>query len=345
MIRLLGVEIQRDLARRLTRLLVLAFIVLTAVGIGIAWVNIETYSPAEIEARQDQALAQCIADAVTFGVPSGPPATFRVDGGPAVELPTGEVIDQLDEDEARQLCETQLARQIDGDLSNSGPLYYDDPRPNVLDFWDPTANESSFFGGIQWLMMVVGLGAAASIIGAEWKAGTVTTQLTWFPRRVPLFLVKVAAATLLAVVIAFVLQVFFAAMVLALIAVRDGVTDGADATWWGNLFAGIGRGCFLIGVAAALGASLAMLFRNTAGAVILVFAYVAVAEQLLALWQPDWERWFVGHNIAIVLRGHALDTEWVKHPLPAALTLVAYTAIALVAAALTFHRRDIAGTS
>jgi hypothetical protein len=192
----------------------------------------------------------------------------------------------------------------------------------------------------------VTLAAAASMIGAEWKAGTVTTQLTWFPRRVPLFLVKVLAAVLIAVALAFLLQLLFALMVVGLITAKDGLTAGADSQWWGNLLAGMGRGCFLVAIAAVLGSSLAMIFRNTAGAIIVVFAYVAVAESLLRLWQPDWERWFVGPNVGIVVGGHALrSVEWHKEPMAAALTLLGYAAVAAVLAALAFHRRDIAGAS
>jgi ABC-2 type transport system permease protein len=343
-IRLLGVEMRRDLARRATRLLVLAFLLATVGGIAIAWANIETGSDASVAAAEQQAIDRCIEHVTTFGVPSGPPATFELEGGPTIEVPTPTETEVLDPDAAEARCQLELEMHLRGELGGSGLVYYEDPRPNIIDFWDPQANENSFFGGIQTLLALVALGAAASMIGAEWKAGTITTQLTWFPGRVPLFLTKVVAAVVLAVAIAFVLQVVFAALVVGLVAGKNGVMDAADGAWWANLFAGMGRTCFLVGVAAALGASLAMLFRNTAGAVLVVFVYVAVAEQLLRVWQPDWERWFIGPNFAIVLTGHALEgVDWTKEPLAAAATLLVYVAVAIVLAAVMFQRRDIAG--
>jgi hypothetical protein len=346
MTRLFLVECRRNLARRLTFLLVVAFVVVTVVGIGIAWFNIETYSDADVAQREQQSLDQCEFETTEYGIPSGPPATFELEGGDvSIEGNSATSLDQLTPDEAREFCAEQLALAKAG-RQGTYYFYYDDPRPSAVDFWDPDANNESFFGAIQMLIVLVTLGAAASMIGAEWKAGTITTQLTWSPDRIRVFLVKTAAAVVLAVAIAFVLQVVFALLVIGLIAVKDGVMDAADAAWWANLMGGIGRGCFLVGVGAALCSALAMLFRNTAGAVIVVFAYVAVAEGLIRAWQPDWEPWLVGTNLAIVLRGRAYEfVEFDKDPLPAALTLLAYVAVAVAVAAAAFRTRDIAGAS
>jgi hypothetical protein len=71
-----------------------------------------------------------------------------------------------------------------------------------------------------------------------------------------------------------------------------------------------------------------------------------VAEGLLRAWKPHWARWFIGENLTVVLAGHTPETtDWVRHPLLASVTLVGYAAVAVVAAALFFRTRDIAGAS
>ena len=50
--------------------------------------------------------------------------------------------------------------------------------------------------------------------------------------------------------------------------------------------------------------------------------------------------------LTVVLAGHTPETtDWVRHPLLASVTLFGYAAVAVVAAALFFRTRDIAGAS
>ena len=51
----------------------------------------------------------------------------------------------------------------------------------------------------------------AAVAGGEWRAGTITTVLTWEPRRVRLNLARTAACGILAFVVGVVLQVVFLA--------------------------------------------------------------------------------------------------------------------------------------
>jgi hypothetical protein len=346
--RLFVVECRRDLRRRLTLVLVLLFVAVVVVGIGIAWINIDTYSDTEIETLQEEAVRYCVADAANYGFPSGEPKIFEVEPGVFVETPTGGTVDEVDTAEAERRCREQLAAMLAGESTDSfsGYLYYDDPRPSGLDLWDPDSSGDSAMGIIAPLLMIAGMGAAASMVGAEWKAGTVTTQLTWTSNRVAMFAAKVAAAVVLAAAIAFALQIFYAVLVYGLIVGKGGATDMIDGAWLGDLAAGMVRTSFLVGIGAAVGTSLAMVFRSTAGAIIVVFGYVAVAETLLRQWQPDWAPWLVGENLTIVLTGELLEGDsWEKAPIAAAVTLLVYAAALAVAAAADFHRRDIAGTS
>ena len=70
----------------------------------------------------------------------------------------------------------------------------------------------------------------ASVIGADWHAGTVTTALTWEPRRVRLLLAKLAACLAVTFVLVMVLQGLLAGALTAA-AVLRGTTDGTGAAW------------------------------------------------------------------------------------------------------------------
>ena len=80
----------------------------------------------------------------------------------------------------------------------------------------------------------VGCSAGAAVAGAEWRAGTITTVLTWEPRRVRLNLTRTAACGLLAFVIAIVLQMVFLASFVPAVLV-NGSTAGTDGGWWMSL--------------------------------------------------------------------------------------------------------------
>ena len=76
------------------------------------------------------------------------------------------------------------------------------------------------------LFLVVGAAiCGASVAGAEWRAGTITTVLTWEPSRLRLHAARTASAAILAFVIGFALEVVFLAAALPAV-VLNGTTDG-----------------------------------------------------------------------------------------------------------------------
>jgi hypothetical protein len=344
MIRLLRVECRRDLTRDLTRWLVLMFVIVTTVGIVIAWFNVDGYSDAESARIEADQIEQCSLQA-QLGVPTGPPVTFLSDGVVITEGPTGSEVTPLSPAEAEAYCRDLYEASLRGDPEGELFFYADDPRPNALDVWNPDRPTEGALLTIQTLLLIGGLGAAASMIGAEWKAGTITTQLTWTPQRVPVLLAKLAAAAVLAATISYLLQIWFTMLTFALVVGKGGVTAAVDGEWLVSLAGAMGRVSLLVGMAAVIGASLATIFRNTAGAILVVFGYMAVVESLLRVWQPDWDRWFIGENMSILLSGRPLEgVEWVRGPLTAGLVLALYIGVLAAGAAASFQRRDIAGT-
>src|SRR3954454_11720609 len=126
-------------------------------------------------------------------------------------------------------------------------------------WWLPQGDGSILL--ITVMPLVVGaLLGGASVAGAEWRAGTVTTVLSWEPRRLRLHAARTASCFAIAAVIGFVLQVvFFAAALPAVIA--HGSTAGTDWHWWLTLVAAMARIALLTGAVALLGVSMATIGR------------------------------------------------------------------------------------
>jgi hypothetical protein len=190
-----------------------------------------------------------------------------------------------------------------------------------------------------------GLIGGASVAGAEWKMGTVTTVLTWEPRRVRLQLARVASAFLLAAAIGFILQGMFLLSAVPAVATH-GSTAGVDAGWWWSLVAAMARISLITAGAAALGASLATIGRNTSFGLVAGFGWMAIGENLVRAYKPGLSQLLLGENIAIALTWAPLEgVEFTRSEVEAAGTLVLYAALIVGAATWSFKRRDIAGTS
>lgn len=192
-------------------------------------------------------------------------------------------------------------------------------------------------------LAIGGLFAGASMVGAEWRAGTITTLLTWEPRRVRVAVAKLLAAGLLAFVIAVALLAVFSLAMLP--AGFRGDRTGTDAAWFGGLVAGGLRGGLLVALSAVFGAGVAMVGRNTAAALGLAFAYLVVGENVVRAWKPWLTRWLIGENSAVVLLGGAPDAAPFRRGFGMALaTMVLYVGIVAVAAVASFRARDVAAT-
>ena len=127
-------------------------------------------------------------------------------------------------------------------------------------------------------MMVVVLGASA--VGAEYRAGTVTTMLTWEPRRVRLLAARLAAAAIVSMVFFLLIHAVFIGG-WAIGVELQGRTGGADADFWRELIFVVLRGTALAGVLAVISGGFATLGRNTAAALGLWFGYLVAVEGIL----------------------------------------------------------------
>ena len=159
--------------------------------------------------------------------------------------------------------------------------------------------------------------------GAEWRAGTITTTLTWEPSRLRLHAARTASAGLLAFVIGFALQVAFLTSALPA-ALLNGTTEGTDTAWWIGLAAAIARISLVAALVAVLAVSVATIGRNTSAALVAMAAWALVIERTIAALRPGLARFMIGENVATVVPWTPLtDVEFNRPPAAALASLLA----------------------
>jgi len=220
-----------------------------------------------------------------------------------------------------------------------------DGHPAVMtDWWDSGTNDGFLAIGM-FLLLMGGLFGGATVAGAEWRAGTVTTLLTWEPRRIRLLAAQLASSALLAFIISALLQVLFLGSFMPAV-LLNGTTEGADREFWTALVATMARTSILTALAAVLAVALATLARSTAFAVIAVFAWLMVIEGVIRGLKPGWAPWLWAENLGTVLTWDEMaDVKFARGPVGASLTVLVYCAVVVIVAAISFQRRDIAATT
>lgn len=194
-------------------------------------------------------------------------------------------------------------------------------------------------------LLIGGLLGGASVSGAEWRAGTITTLLTWEPRRLRLHAARTTSSFLLAFVIALALEAVFLAATLPAV-LLNGTTAGVDGAWWLSLAGAMARIALATGGTAVVGASLATLGRGTTFALGAAFGWMAIGEGLVRGFKPSLQHLLVGENLAIVVTWAQLGgASFDRSEVLALATLAAYVGVVVVVASMSFVRRDVAGTS
>lgn len=210
------------------------------------------------------------------------------------------------------------------------------------DIWTPELDESgdaAIVGGVSFLFLLMALLGGASFIGAEYKAGTITTVLTWEPRRLRVIGAKLAAAAVVAAALFVVLEALLAGA-LAPAAIVRGTTEGADDDFYRSLAGFLGRGALLTGGCAVLGGTIATVGKNTTAALAVVLGYIVIVEQILRGLRPGWNAWYLGENLGIVLTGERLE-DVVRSVPGAAAVLLFYLAVFVAVTLVVFARRDV----
>ena len=213
------------------------------------------------------------------------------------------------------------------------------------------------------LVMLSGLFGAA-FVGAEYRAGTVETQLLWEPRRKRVLGAKLAAVGASTFMIHAALLALLVAVALPAAWWR-GTTAGAGDAFWLGLGATIIRGGVISAVAAVIAAAVTAAARYTTAAVAVLLGYAITIEVRAALLR-EFRPWdlienafafanggtatryeFVGDPASVVeaaVQGdpHSVWVEVADHGPALALVYVAvYTAFIVWVAATVFSRRDV----
>jgi hypothetical protein len=210
----------------------------------------------------------------------------------------------------------------------------------VLVFINSAKPESAFdlvdlkqvFRGASISLIILGIALAASFMGAEWGAGTMTTLLTWEPRRGRVYAAKLLAAAIFAFVSAILVLIVLGLALLPSV-FAHGSTAGADADWYRATTYSVLRGASICALGAGIGLAIGSLARNTTAAVLVAFFYLFVLENLVRGLKPHWIGWLFGDNATIFVIGHRVmvDTSQgtiLSHgPVAAVLAVSAYAAI------------------
>ena len=199
----------------------------------------------------------------------------------------------------------------------------------------------SVFLGTSVVLVIGSWLVGASFIGAEWHTGNITTVLTWEPRRVRLFVTKLAACLTVVAGAALVLHLLLG-LALTPTAAFKGTTAGMDGEWWREVTSVVLRVTALAALGCVLGFSVAAIGRNTAAALGVGFAYLAIVENLVRALKPEWGRWLITDNAFLFLSGESPGLHFTGRGVAGAgVVLACYAGGLFVVACLLFRARDV----
>ncbi|MGH9195460.1 MAG: ABC transporter permease subunit [Acidimicrobiia bacterium] len=178
----------------------------------------------------------------------------------------------------------------------------------------------------------------ATIIGAEWSAGTLRNILTWDPRRLRVMAAKVLVPTVLTGIGFTVFVALLFVSVLPTVTAK-GSAVGIDALWWTETLFTVLRGFAVSAVGVLFGFGLGMLIRRTVAAVGILFIYFMVLENVLRQFTREFDGWLLTTNLGVLASGY--DFTGSDRPfVVSVLILGGYLAILLGIAVVLFLRRD-----
>jgi ABC-2 type transport system permease protein len=197
--------------------------------------------------------------------------------------------------------------------------------------------------GTSSITSILGLVLGASLMAVSWQTGTISTILTWEPRRARWYTARMAV-TVLGVFVVVLLIVAFLSVGLAVAAWLRGSTDGVDGAWWRDVIATSLRIGAVAAIAGAIGGGVAAVGRHTAAALGVVFVYAAVIEGLIRGFRPRWTPWLLGDNIVSFVSwqtGSVVSSAFELSPGRAAFVILGYAAFAFLLGLAFVRIRDV----
>ena len=199
----------------------------------------------------------------------------------------------------------------------------------------------AFIQGSGFLAILLGLTLGASFVGASWQTGTITTILTWEPRRVRWFLTRAVALFAGVLLLSLALIAILALALGAAAALRGSSATSSGwlgDTWWTAL-----RVAMAAATASLIGAAVAMLARNTAAALGALFGYLLLFELLIQGLRPWVGRFLLIENLAAFTTWQPFGRSdyYTLSPGRGAATLAVYAVVLVAAGAVTLRTRDV----
>jgi hypothetical protein len=307
-VRLLGVELRRAFARRLTK----AVFVLCLAGIIAAGLSVFFTSKRE----------------TVHNLPSGPKVAAFVDActrGEPLPVDVQPSLPAVGSSERPAACQ-QFVDQIAGVTI--------DKRFHIVQLMDIIKHVSAMAAIVAWLL-------GASLIGAEWRSGSFATLLTWEPRRIRVMVAKAIAAVVVSFVIVMVLQALLVGALYPA-AAYHGTTLGANGAFWRSFsYLGLRSGGLAAGAALA-GFAIGAIGRNTAASLGVGFFYIAVVEgAIVGNFVPKARPWLLVRNAIVFINNTRVFEIPHRTPLQAGLITFGYAVGLFLIATLVTRTRDV----
>lgn len=209
--------------------------------------------------------------------------------------------------------------------------------------------------GISTFVILLGALLGASLGGADWTNNTITTLLTWEPRRIKVLLTRALVVVLFAFAITIALQAVFAA-VFWLGAATRGTTAFTPSGLWNDVGQTLLRTSVVATAFALIALSIAMIGRSTVSSLGALVGYLILFEAVIAGFRPSIQAWLVVRaGIVVVSQTPILDyRSGISYSSsgysdPIVLMSVAranavvgvYVVVLLVLALVVFRRRDV----
>ena len=202
-------------------------------------------------------------------------------------------------------------------------------------------------------VVLLGVALAASLGGADWSAGTMTTLLTWEPRRVRVLLIRALVVALVVAFVTLLLQaILFGSFSLA-VALR-GTSVGAPSGLLGTAaLTGLRVSTVAVGFG-LVALAIATIGRSTVAALGVLFGYLVLVEGVIAGLRPSiQDRLLVRAGAVIVSQQPIYDENArvsvsIGHSLPVLLGITeawvvaaVYVVVLMVLALIVFRTRDV----
>ena len=217
-----------------------------------------------------------------------------------------------------------------------GPAGVDDPRFH-------RKRLEGVLHGVTGTLAIIGWALGASLVGAEFAARSMTTLLTWEPRRGRVFVAKTIAAVATMSLFALLVLVLVALAMWPALAFHGAPLQPNDPTL-ASLAGDITRGVALTALASGIGFAIATIGRNTAVALGVGFGYIVILENILGSSLERWRQWLLLGNVIVLVSGN--DEGGGEIPgrtvVGAAVFLTVVTVAMLAVAGGTFRTRDLA---